>query len=563
VKQTPSQSSQAALSQAALSDADSSRADSSRADSSRADSSRFLRVDPVRSMHGSTSIGSIVSGLQAQTRRQLLCRSGAGLGALWCALQSNHFAAAGAPEGSGPRSTAASNGQPSVHASSTTAAGPQDARIRMARAKRVIYLHMEGSPSQFELFDWKPELARWNDQPCPGSFLEGKRFAFIRGTPSLLGPQFPFAQHGQSGAWVSDRLPNFSKVVDHVAFIRSVQTDQFNHGPAQLAVHTGQGRSGYPSLGAWVTWGLGSENSDVPGFMVLLSGGRFPRAGKSLWGSGFLPSVYQGVQCRSRGEPILHLENPRGVTRDDRRSMLDAIHDLNQQTYDRLGDDETLTRIAQYELAFRMQVAVPELMDLREESAATLAMYGAEPGGESFANNCLLARRLVERGVRFVQLYDWGWDSHGAGKDEALNEGFKTKCTLVDRAMAALLTDLHQRGLLEDTLVVWSGEFGRTPMRENRGGKDKAVSPLVGRDHHPDAFTVWMAGGGIKPGTSHGVTDEFGYRITEGAVPLRDLHATILHLLGLDHHRLAIEVQGLDQRLTGVQPAQVVSSILA
>ena len=430
---------------------------------------------------------------------------------------------------------------------------------RPAKAKRVIYLHMEGSPSQLELFDYKPTLARFDGKECPKQFVEGKRFAFIQGTPMMLGPQYEFAQHGESGAWVSDRLPIFSKVVDDVCFIKSLQTDQFNHGPAQLMVHTGQARIGYPSMGSWVTWGLGSENQDVPGFMVLLSGGRYPRAGKSLWNSAFLPSVYQGVQCRSRGEPILNATNPNGVTREDRRQLLDALEDMNRQSHEEYSDPETLTRIAQYEMAFKMQIAVPELMDIRKESAETLQAYGAEPGKESFANNCLLARRMVENGVRFVQLYDWGWDSHGAAKDEALNEGFKGKCNDIDRPIAALLTDLKQRGLLDETLVIWSGEFGRTPMRENRGGTEMK---LVGRDHNPEAFTIWMAGGGVRGGMTYGETDEMGYSAVENPVAMRDLHATILHLLGLDHQLLNIKLQGLQQRLTGVKPTKILHDVL-
>jgi hypothetical protein len=495
------------------------------------------------------SRNSLFDRLTQNTRRRFLNECFGGLGALWlsnacCSSAYSHFDSDAKPR------------------SSTAAAGPAEARIA-GKAKRVIFLHMEGAPSQLELFDYKPELAKWDGRECPQEFLDGKRFAFIQGTPTMLGPQYPFAQHGQSGAWLSDRLPHFAKVVDDVCFIKSMQTDQFNHGPAQLMVYTGQPRIGYPSVGSWVTWGLGSENEDVPGFMVLLSGGRFPRAGNSLWGSAFLPSVYQGVQCRSRGEPILNVANPKGVTRQDRRAMLDTLTQLNQLSNEQFHDPETTTRIAQYEMAYRMQVAVPELMDLSHESQETLDLYGAKLGKESFANNCLLARRMVESGVRFVQLFDWGWDSHGAAKDEAINGGFQNKCSDIDQAMTGLIIDLKQRGLLDDTLVVWMGEFGRTSMRENRGGKDVTKSELVGRDHNPDGFTMWMAGGGIKRGVSYGATDPMGYFAAENPVTLRDFHATLLHVLGLDHQRLTFPFQGLQQKLSGVKPARVIQEILA
>jgi hypothetical protein len=428
------------------------------------------------------------------------------------------------------------------------------------KAKRVIYLHMAGSPSQLDLFENKPELAKLDGQDCPQSFLEGKRFAFIRGVPKLLGPQFKFARHGESGAWLSDRLPHFSRVVDKVCLLHAMQTDQFNHGPAQLLVHTGNQNLGYASMGAWATYGLGSENQNLPGFVVLLSGGKFPDAGKSVWGAGFLPSVYQGVQCRSSGDPVLFLSNPPGIDRELRGRVVDTIAEVNRQTYDATGDPETLTRIAQYELAYRMQMSATDAMDLSQEPQHIHQMYATQPEQESFANNCLLARRLVERGVRFVQLFDWGWDSHGASADTALNDGFQDKCRQIDQPISALLLDLEQRGLLEDTLVVWSGEFGRTPMRENRGGQEMA---FIGRDHHPHAFTLWMAGGGVRPGFSYGETDPIGYAPTKDATSIRDLHATILHLLGMDHEKLIFPFQGLDQKLTGVQAAKVITPILA
>ncbi len=481
--------------------------------------------------------------LEGQTRRQFLSQCATGLGAMYLAGQSLE-----AKSGHGPSNRDAGN--------PLSALSPHF----RGKAKNVIYLHMIGAPSQLELFDYKPDLMRLDGEDCPQSFLEGKNFAFIQGTPKMLGPQFPFQQYGESGAWVSDRLPHFSNVVDDVSFIKTLQTDQFNHGPAQLMVHSGQPRIGYPSMGSWVTWGLGSENADLPGFVVLLSGGRIPRVGKALWSSGFLPSVYQGVQCRSHGDPVLNVSNPSGMSRDTRREALDTLKSLNEKAHDEYGDPETMTRIAQYEMAFRMQMAVPDAMDIENEPEHIHEMYGTEPGKESFANNCLLARRLVERGTRFVQLFDWGWDSHGAGASEALNAGFQDKCREVDQPMAALIKDLKQRGLLEDTLVVWSGEFGRTPMRENRNGREMK---LIGRDHNPGAFTAWMAGGGIKPGMSYGETDEVGYSPAVNPVPLEDFHATMLHALGFDHKKLNYPFQGLDQRLTGVKEAKAIRELLA
>ena len=426
------------------------------------------------------------------------------------------------------------------------------------KAKRVIYLHMAGSPSQLELFDYKPTLAKLHNELCPDSLLEGKKFAFISGVPKMLGPQAKFSQHGQSGAWISNLLPHFQSVADDVCFLKAMHTDEFNHAPAQLMLFSGSPRLGRPSMGSWVTYGLGSENQDLPGFVVLVSGGLTPSAGKSVWGSGFLPTVYQGVQCRSQGDPVLYLRDPHGMDRNQRKQSIAAINRLNQLEYEDVGDPEILTRIAQYEMAFKMQISVPEVMDITKEPTYIHEEYGSTPGRSSFANNCLLARRMAEKGVRFIQLFHWGWDSHGAGKAEALNHGFRERCLDVDQAMTALIKDLRRRGLLDETLIVWGGEFGRTPMMENRGGKEMEY---VGRDHHTDAFTIWMAGGGIKGGMTYGETDEIGYYGVEDRVHVHDLQATILHTLGLDHKSLTYPFQGRDFRLTDVA-GNVVNDIL-
>ncbi|MEM8967870.1 MAG: DUF1501 domain-containing protein [Bacteroidota bacterium] len=427
------------------------------------------------------------------------------------------------------------------------------------KAKRVIYMHMAGSPSQLELFDYKPELEKLHAKDCPPSLLEGKRFAFIQGVPKMLGPQAKFYQRGESGMMISDRLPHLSTVADEITVIKSLHTDEFNHAPAQLLLQTGSARLGRPSFGSWVTYGLGSENENLPGFIVLVSGGKTPSAGKSVWGSGFLPSIYQGVQCRSQGDPVLYVSNPDGMSGDLRRKTLDAINHINQKEYQEVGDPEILTRISQYEMAFRMQTSVPEVMDIEDEPEYIHEMYGTEPGKASFANNCLLARRLIEQGVRFVQLFDWGWDTHGDSRNTALEAGFIDKCNQVDKPMTALLKDLKQRGLLDETLVVWGGEFGRTPMQENRNGK---TMPFMGRDHHTEAFTMWMAGGGLKQGFSLGETDEIGYYAIKDRVHIHDLHATLLHLLGMDHEKLTYHFQGRDFRLTDVH-GKVIKKVLA
>lgn len=427
------------------------------------------------------------------------------------------------------------------------------------KAKNIIVLSMSGGPSQLDLFDYKPELVRRTGEPCPASLIEGKPFAFTGASANLLGTPQKFQQHGNCGAWVSGAMPHVAKIADELTFIKSLHTDQFNHGPAELLLYTGIPRTaGRPSMGSWVTYGLGSESRDLPGFIVFVSGGSLPSGGKAGWGSGFLPSVYQGVQCRTGGDPVLYLSDPEGMDRSVRRLSLDAINDLNQIQSLELGNPETATRVAQYELAFRMQVVVPELMNIANESPAVLQDYGAQPGAASFANNCLLARRLVERGVRFVQLYDWGWDFHGNGPGEDLREPFAKRCEQMDRPIAALIRDLKTRGLLDETLVVWMGEFGRTPFREGR----TAAGAHLGRDHHPFASTMFMAGAGLKPGFTLGATDELGFHITENPVDAHDVQATIMHLLGIDHTKLTYRFQGRDYRLTDVS-GRVIREVLA
>lgn len=426
-----------------------------------------------------------------------------------------------------------------------------------AKAKSVIYLHLAGSPPHLDLFDYKPELLRHNGQDCPESFLRGRRFAFTNGVPKLLGTPQRFAQRGKSGAWVSDALPRLGGLADELAFIKSMHTDQFNHAPAELMLFTGSSQLGRPSMGSWMTYGLGSDNQNLPGFIVLVSSGTFPSAGNTVWSSGFLPSVYQGVQCRSQGDPVLYVSNPPGMDRSIRRQSLDALRDLNEQQAAELGSPETITRIAQYELAFRMQMAVPEVMDISREPRNIQEWYGAKPGEASFANNCLLARRLVEQGVRWVQLHDWGWDFHGTGPKEDIRQGLTDKCRSMDRAVAALIRDLKNRGLLEQTLVVWGGEFGRSPFREGRTAK----SQNLGRDHHPFSFTLFLAGGGVKPGITYGSSDELGFDVGENPVDLHDLQATLLHLMGLEHIRHTYRFQGRDFRLTDVG-GKVVHEIL-
>src|SRR5437763_9361739 len=416
------------------------------------------------------------------------------------------------------------------------------------KAKRVIFLFMAGAPSHLELFDYKPQLARFDGTLPPADLLKGYRAAFINPSSKLLGPKFKFARHGQCGAELSELLPHLARVVDDIAIVKSMVTDAFNHAPGQVLMNTGSQQFGRPSMGAWVTYGLGSESQDLPAFVVFSSGQKGPSGGNSNWGSGFLPTVYQGVQFRGGSEPVLFLANPPGVDRQLQADTIDAIRALNQHRLAQVGDPEIATRTSSFEMAFRMQASAPELMDLSHKPQGILEMYGAEPGKSSFANNCLLARRLVERGVRYVQLFHEAWDQHGN-----LVADLKKNCRDTDQACAALIKDLKQCGLLKDTLVIWGGEFGRTPMVQ--GGDD-------GRDHHPNCFTMWFAGGGIKPGITLGESDEFGFNVARDKVHVHDLHATLLHLLGFDHTKLTYRFQGRDFRLTDVS-GEVVTKLLA
>jgi len=421
------------------------------------------------------------------------------------------------------------------------------------KAKRVIYLFMAGGPSQLDLFEDKPKLRELQGQAPPKSLMEGKRFAFLKGTETLLGSLRKFAPAGQCGMTLSDLFPHHRKIADEVCWVRGMKTDVFNHAPAKLFMNTGFQAPGRPAFGAWSIYGLGSEARDLPGFVVLQSGPRGPRGGNTLWSGGFLPTSYQGVPFRGKGDAILHLRSPEAMTPNRERHFYDTVSALNRERLAETGDPEILTRINAYEMAFRMQTSAPELMDLKSETPETLALYGVKPGEPSFGANCLLARRLAERDVRFIQLYHTNWDSHG-GPGENLNADFEKVCAQVDQASAALVLDLKQRGLLDDTLVIWGGEFGRTPMGENRA--------TIGRDHHVDAFTMWLAGGGVRPGLIFGETDELGFGVVRDPVHVHDLHATLLHQLGFDHERLTYRFQGRDFRLTDVH-GQVVKGILA
>lgn len=486
----------------------------------------------------------IIQTIQSQTRRHFLEASGVGLGAMALAgmLQQDGVAAPG-------------DASSSVNEINPLA--PRSPHFA-AKAKRVIYLHLTGSPPHLDMYDYKPELVKRDGQACPDEFVKGKRFAFTSGTPKLMGTPRKFTQHGEGGMWLSDAVPNFHGIADDMCMIRSMYTEQFNHAPAELLLYTGSPRSGRPSFGSWVTYGLGSENENLPGFVVLISSGVQPNGGKNSFGSGFLPSVFQGVQCRSKGDPVLYASDPAGMDRELRRDTLDALRDLNEIQGKELGHPETATRIAQYELAFRMQTAVPEVMDITKETKETLDAYGAQPGGASFANNCLLARRLVEQGVRYVQLFDWGWDFHGTGPGESIGDGLTKKCATMDKPVAALIKDLKQRDLLKDTLIVCGGEFGRTPFREGR----TAGGPNLGRDHFPDCYSMWLAGGGVKGGYSHGESDDLGFSIARDKVHIHDLQATLLQLLGFDHTRLSYRFQGRDYRLTDVH-GHVVKQVIA
>jgi hypothetical protein len=411
------------------------------------------------------------------------------------------------------------------------------------KAKNIIFLFMAGGPSQVDLFDPKPQLNAHDGEKIPEDIIKGERFAFIKGVPTLLGSPYAFRRHGRAGATMSSLLPHTARVADDLLILRSVHTDHFNHAPAQIFMNSGHPLVGRPSMGSWLTYGLGSVNADLPGFVVLLSGRPDPGAGNTCWGSGFLPTAYQGVEFRSQGDPVLSVSNPPGMDPAARRRSLDIVKGLNERRLQDAGDPEIEARIAAYEKAYRMQTSVPELTDIAREPAAIHAMYGTRPGEASFANNCLLARRLVERGVRFVQLYHRGWDHHG-GKDHDITTGLPRLCHETDQPAAALIHDLRQRGLLDQTLVIWGGEFGRTPMNEGR------FTDFLGRDHHPRAFTMWMAGGGVAAGRTVGATDDLGYTITEDPVHVHDLHATVLDLMGLDHTKLTYRYQGRAFRLT-------------
>ncbi|HVX61919.1 MAG TPA: DUF1501 domain-containing protein [Pirellulales bacterium] len=469
-----------------------------------------------------------------QTRRHFFSQCGLGLGSLALAgLLSGEQSAAGAITGDSPLA-------------------PKPGHFP-AKAKRVIYLFMAGGPSQLELLDFKPKLQELDGQVVPPSYTKNKRFAFIKGDAKLLGTRRKFSRHGQCGAEISELLPGLASMADDVCIIRSMATDVFNHGPAKLFANTGTQRFGMPSMGAWLTYGIGSESQDLPGFVVLQSGPRGPRGGAPLWGSGFLPTTYQGVPFLLGPEPILNLATPQGFGDERQLEFFSAVKDLNSARLDAVGDPEIATRISAYEMAYRMQSSAPELMDLSDETAETLAAYGAQPGKPSFGNNCLLARRLVERGVRFVQLYHTDWDHHGNGGTH-LGKPLDDRCSEVDGPAATLLKDLKQRGMLDDTLVIWGGEFGRTPMGEPRD--------QIGRDHHIDGYACWLAGGGIKPGQTIGQTDELGFYAVEDRIHVHDLQATILHLLGLDHLKLTYKFQGRNFRLTDVG-GNVIQKLLA
>ncbi len=468
------------------------------------------------------------------------------------AITRRHFFGQTAQFGIGAAALSALS-NPALLQASAASRGPH----HQPKAKSVIFLFMAGAPSQLDMFDHKPLLNQYDGQPVPEEVTKGERFAFIKGTPKLLGSPHTFQRYGQSGAELSNLVPHTARIADHIAIVKSLWTTQFNHAPAQIFMNSGHQIPGRPSMGSWLQYGLGSDNADLPGFVVLLSGLNQPDGGKSCWGSGFLPTVYQGVEFRRQGDPVLFLSDPEGIDRERRRRTLDLLKGLNENHLSEVGDPEIETRINSYELAFRMQSSVPELTDLSKEPDSVHELYGTTPGKPSFANNCLLARRMVERGVRFVQLYHRGWDTHGSSNNEDIVNKLAHLCKETDRASAALVQDLKQRGLLDSTIVVWGGEFGRTPMNEARSG-----SKFLGRDHHPRAFTMWLAGGGIKPGITVGKTDDIGYNIAEDPYSVHDLHATILHLMGIDHTRLTYKFQGREFRLTDVH-GELMHKILA
>ncbi len=437
--------------------------------------------------------------------------------------------------------------------SGAAAANPLSARGPhfAPKAKRVIHLFMAGAPSQLETFDPKPMLTKYEGKPIPPEVIGGQRYAFIRSDAAALGPRFKFAQHGQSGAWISEVMPHVAKIADELCIIRSVKTDQFNHAPAQIFFQTGFGQPGRPCMGSWALYGLGAETQNLPAFVVMSTGSGLS-GGTALMSSGFLPTIYNGVRFRNSGDPILNVSSPAGIDSRAQRDTLDLVSQLNQKRLGAVGDPEIATRIASYEMAFRMQTSAPELTDLRSESKETLEMYGCDPDKPSYARACLLARRMIERGVRFVNIYHEGWDAHSNVEGNVRNN-----CKETDQASAALVKDLKQRGLLDDTLVVWGGEFGRTPMVET----NPALGRALGRDHHPQAFTIWMAGGGVKGGQTIGATDELGFNVVEDPVHVHDVQATMLHLMGFDHERLTFHTQGRDYRLTDVH-GHVVKKVL-
>ncbi|MEZ6122086.1 MAG: DUF1501 domain-containing protein [Planctomycetaceae bacterium] len=476
--------------------------------------------------------------LRQQTRRHFFSRCGIGVGAM---ALSDLIAQ------ESPRRSPAADDSPLA---------PRKSALPPT-ARSIIFLFMAGGPSQLELFEHKPQLDRLNGQPIPESFIAGKRFAFMDSShrTELLASRRRFQQHGDCGAWVSDLLPHTAGIVDEVSFVKTCQTELFNHAPAKLFMNTGSGLFGRPSMGSWVTYGLGSESNNLPGFVVLQSGPRGPRGGGVLWSSGMLPTSFQGVPLRNQGDPILNLSTPAGINPQDQQQVVDTVRQLNLKRLVDTGDPEISTRINAYEMAYRMQSSAPELMDTSGETPQTLAMYGIQDPGEStFARNCLLARRLVERGVRFIQLYHTNWDHHG-GPTENLEKHLPEVSGQIDQPCAGLIRDLKQRGLLENTLVVWGGEFGRTPMGE--------VRESTGRNHHIDAFTMWFAGGGFKGGEIYGQTDELGFGPVENPCHVRNIHATLLHQLGLDHEHLSVRFQGLDVRLTGVEPSHVLHELLS